>query len=51
MPDVSVVIPAYNAARTLAETLDSVVVQTFDDFEVIIVDDGSTDGTATVAVN
>lgn len=49
MPDVSVVIPAYNAARTLGETLDSVVGQTFGDFEVILIDDGSTDGTATVA--
>jgi glycosyltransferase involved in cell wall biosynthesis len=44
-PRVSVVIPAYNAAATLPETLASVFAQTFTDYEVIVVDDGSTDGT------
>jgi glycosyltransferase involved in cell wall biosynthesis len=44
-PLVSVVIPAYNAARTLPETLDSVFAQTFGDYEIIVVDDGSTDET------
>jgi glycosyltransferase involved in cell wall biosynthesis len=39
------VIPAYNAAPWISETLDSVLAQTFDDFEVIVVDDGSTDET------
>jgi glycosyltransferase involved in cell wall biosynthesis len=48
-PNVSVVIPAYNAARWLAETVQSVLGQSYADFEVIIVDDGSTDGTAGVA--
>lgn len=42
----SVVIPTYNRARLLGETLDSVFAQTFKDYEVIVVDDGSTDGTA-----
>jgi len=49
MPEVSVVIPAYNAERTLGETLASAIAQTFDDFELIVVDDGSTDATADVA--
>ena len=45
----SVVIPAFNAARTLAETLDSVMCQTLPAFEVIVVDDGSRDATVDVA--
>lgn len=42
-PLVSVIIPVYNAARTINEALQSVFSQTFQDFEVIVVDDGSTD--------
>jgi len=42
-PRVSVVVPVYNGARTVAETLDSVFSQTFDDYEVIVVDDASKD--------
>jgi glycosyltransferase involved in cell wall biosynthesis len=44
MPKVSVVIPAYNAMAFLPATLDSVLKQTFTDFEVLIVNDGSSDG-------
>lgn len=44
MTKVGVVIPVYNGERFLREALDSVFVQTFQDFEVICVDDGSTDG-------
>lgn len=43
MPKVSVVIPAYNAMTYLPETVDSVLKQTFDDFEIVIVNDGSSD--------
>ena len=43
-PSVSVVIPAYNVAPFIAETLNSVFAQTFTSFEVILVDDGSPDG-------
>ncbi len=52
MPDVprfSVTIPAYNAESTLAETVASVEAQTFADWECVIVDDGSTDGTRALA--
>ncbi|MSV36157.1 MAG: glycosyltransferase [Bryobacterales bacterium] len=47
--NVSIIIPAYNAAGTIAETLESVVSQTFQDWEAIVVDDGSTDATADIA--
>ena len=46
MTQVSVVIPAYNAENTIAETVDSVLSQTQDAVEVIVVDDGSSDTTA-----
>jgi glycosyltransferase involved in cell wall biosynthesis len=43
MPKVSVVIPAYNAMQYLPETVDSVLRQSFTDFELLIIDDGSLD--------
>jgi len=46
MPKVSVVIPVYNGERFLHESLQSVFAQTFQDFELICVDDGSTDHSA-----
>lgn len=45
VPTISVIIPAYNAERYLDQALDSVLCQTFQDFECIVVDDGSTDST------
>lgn len=48
-PLVSVVIPAYNAAAFIEQTLETVAAQTFRDFEVVLVDDGSKDDTAAVA--
>jgi len=44
-PKVSVCIPAYNRKDYLKETLESAFAQTYKDYEVIVVDDGSTDGT------
>ena len=45
MPTISVIVPAYNAERTILETLTSVQQQTFSDFELIVINDGSTDKT------
>ena len=43
-PKISVIIPVYNTAKYMDECLESVLTQTFKEFEVILVDDGSTDG-------
>lgn len=51
MQPYSVVIPAFNAERTLAATLASVLAQTVAPAEVLVVDDGSTDGTAELAAH
>ena len=48
---ISVIIPLYNAEKYLDACLESLLIQTFEDFEVIVVDDCSTDASATIAEN
>lgn len=50
LPLVSVIIPAFNCEATLPETLRSVAAQTYSNLEILIVDDGSTDGTIAAAI-
>ena len=45
---ISIVIPLYNKESCVQKTIDSILVQSFKDFEVVIVDDGSTDGSARI---
>lgn len=49
MPKASIVVPAYNVAATLPATMNSLLAQTFTDFEIVLVDDGSTDETLEIA--
>jgi glycosyltransferase involved in cell wall biosynthesis len=48
-PRFSIVVPAYNAAETLPETLDALIAQSHSDWEAIVVDDGSSDDTLHIA--
>lgn len=48
IPAISVIVPLYNAEKYIGECLDSILVQTFRDFEVIVVDDCSTDNSVVV---
>jgi len=48
MVQISVILPVYNGMETIADTINSVLGQTFADFELIIIDDGSTDDTLSV---
>lgn len=49
MPQISVIIPCYNHGKYLSAALDSLIAQTFTDWEAIIVNDGSTDETDAIA--
>ena len=48
MPRLSVIVPVYNAAPYLQACVDSLLAQRFTDFEVLLVDDGSTDGSGRI---
>ncbi len=48
VPRVSVLMTTYNGARFLAESIDSVLAQSFTDFELVVVDDASTDATPSI---
>jgi glycosyltransferase involved in cell wall biosynthesis len=49
MPKVSIVLPVYNGEQYLAESIDSILAQTFKDFELVIIDDCSVDKTPSIA--
>ena len=51
IPAVSVIIPMYNAEKFIGACLESIFAQTFNDFEVIVVDDCSTDNSVAVVEN
>ena len=51
IPAISIIIPMYNSEKYIGECLDSILNQTFQDFEVIVVDDCSTDNSCTIVEN
>ena len=50
-PEITIVVPVLNGAAHLRETLESLLAQTFTDFELLVIDDGSTDSTAAIALS
>lgn len=51
MPNVSVILPVYNGEQFLREAVDSILAQTFTDFELLLMNDGSTDGTEAIILS
>ena len=49
MPEISVIVPVYNTAKYLEQCLRSIAMQTFGNFETVIIDDGSTDNSLSIA--
>ena len=47
--DISVIVPVYNVKSYLSACLDSILNQDFDSYEIVVVDDGSTDGSGELA--
>lgn len=50
-PKISIIIPIYNAEHSLPKMLNSILKQTFCDFEVLLINDGSTDSSGTICNN
>lgn len=48
MPEISIIVPVYNAEKWLSYCIDSIMNQTFSDFELLLIDDGSTDGSGKI---
>ena len=48
MPKISIIVPVYNAEKFLFQCLESIINQTFTDFELILIDDGSTDNSGKI---
>ena len=46
MPQISIIVPIYNGAKYINKCIEMIINQTFKDFELIIIDDGSTDNTS-----
>lgn len=51
MPKISVIVPVYNAEKYLHRCIDSILAQTFTDFELLLIDDGSKDNSGQSVMN